>query len=377
MKWVNKIGLSIMGVFLMAMGLGANGFTDASVKMTYSMPEESAEHEGTWLQWPHRFTYGASHLEKLEPIWVAMTEALAAGERVHIIVYNQSERTRVKQLLTEEANVDMQQIDFHVFKTDDVWVRDNGPIFAYDAKGKLTLLNWGFNGWGNKTPYKHCAEIPKQISEELDLPLVDLKALVLEGGAIEMDGGATGLSTRSSVINKNRNSKLSEAKIDATIKKVYGLKKIIWLDGVVGEDITDFHIDGFARFLNSDTLITMNAEALSEWGLSDKDINTLLHSKNAAGKSYKKIELPLTQNQVILENGKDLGYPGSYLNFYVGNAVVLVPNYNDPMDAYANKIIQKLYPDREIVGIDIRELYQDGGMIHCVTQQQPVAHSAE
>lgn len=107
-------------------------------------------------------------------------------------------------------------------------------------------------------------------------------------------------------------------------------------------------------------------------GLSAKDINTLLTAKNASGETYKHVYLPLSRNKVALENGEQLDDKGSYVNYYIGNKVVLVPNYNDPNDSTANGIIQKLYPDRQVVGIDVRKLYKDGGMIHCVTQQQPI-----
>lgn len=105
----------------------------------------------------------------------------------------------------------------------------------------------------------------------------------------------------------------------------------------------------------------------------DKNIKTLMNAKNADGKPYQHVYLPISKNNVILDNGKDLGYKGSYINFYIGNTVVLVPNYNDPNDKIANDRIQKLYPDRKVIGIDVRELYKNGGMIHCVTQQQPVS----
>lgn len=156
------------------------------------------------------------------------------------------------------------------------------------------------------------------------------------------------------------------------MKEYLGATNFIWLDGVPGLDITDFHIDDFAKFYDQSTIITMKENDLEEWGVPNKDIQTLLKAKNALGKPYKYVNLPISKHNVILENGKDLGYKGSYVNFYIGNTVVLVPNYHDPNDKIANEIIQKLYPDREVIGIDVRELYKHGGMIHCVTQQQPV-----
>lgn len=338
----------------------------------YVFPFEDEEHEGTWLQWPHDYTYGKGFKDELDPIWIEMTRGLTSGENVHIIVYNKKEMNRVKNLLIEE-DVDMDKVDFYINPTDDVWVRDNGPVFIYDKDNNLMMADWGFNGWGKKTPYKKCLEIPKKLSKALNIPRIDIHEVVLEGGSVEFDGNGTCLSTRSAVINKNRNPNLTEQEIETYIKKYYGASNFIWLDGVVGQDITDFHIDGFAKFYNNSTIITMDQEDLSiEWGVSDKDINTLLEAKDINGDSYEYIYLPLSKNNVVLESGKKLGYKGSYVNFYIGNDVVLVPNYNDENDKKANAILQELYPNRKIVGIDVRELYQDGGMIHCVTQQQPI-----
>ncbi|GKS14916.1 agmatine deiminase [Paenibacillus chitinolyticus] len=337
----------------------------------YTMPDEKSKHEGTWLQWPHNFTYGKGHKENLEDIWIEMTSALSEGENVHIIAYDQYEEEYIHGLLYDEG-INMDKIDFYIVPTDDVWARDTAPIFVYDKDKNLKLMDWGFNGWGKKTPYKKDASIANKLSKQLDMERIDLNDVVLEGGAFELDGHGTFLSTRSAVTNKNRNPKLSEAEIEEVMEENLGVTNFIWLDGVPGLDITDFHIDGFAKFHDKSTLITMKEEDLEEWGVSDKDINTLMNAKNAFDKPYQYAYLPITKNNVVLDNGKDLGYKGSYINYYIGNTVVLVPNYHDPNDKIANDTIQKLYPDRKVIGIDVRELYKDGGMIHCVTQQQPV-----
>lgn len=336
----------------------------------YTMPDESSKHEGTWLQWPHNFTYGKGHKEKLESIWIEMTSVLSEGENVHIIAYDRYEKEYIYDLLYEEG-INMDKIDFYIIPTDDVWARDTAPIFVYDKDNNLKLMDWGFNGWGKKTPYKKDAAIGNKLSKQLGMERINLNDVVLEGGAFELDGNGTFLSTRSAVTNKNRNPKLSEAEIEEVIEENLGATNFIWLDGVPGLDITDFHIDGFAKFHDKSTLITMKKEDLQEWGVSNKDIRTLMNAKNAYGKPYKFVYLPITKNNVVLNSGKKLGYRGSYINYYIGNNVVLVPNYHDPNDKIANAAIQKLYPDRKVIGIDVRELYKDGGMIHCVTQQQP------
>ncbi|MGG0726694.1 agmatine deiminase family protein [Bacillus paramycoides] len=337
----------------------------------YTMPDEKSKHEGTWLQWPHDYTYGQEYKKEVEPIWIEMVSALTEGEKVHIVAYDQEEKERINQLLTDEG-LNMEKIDFFIAPTDDVWARDSGPMFVYDNNKNLKILDPGFNGWGKKTPYKNDARIRENLSKQLGVERIDWHKFVLEGGAIELDGNGTALLTRSAVTNKNRNPKLSEAEIEKYISEL-GVTNFIWLDGVPNIDITDFHIDGFTKFHDKSTIITLAEDDLVEWGLSNKDIDTLMRAKNAAGGKYKYVYLPLSKNKVTLESGKTLDYKGSYVNYYIGNKVVLVPNYNDPNDKIANETIQKLYPDRKVVGIDVRELYKNGGMIHCITQQQPVS----
>jgi len=340
----------------------------------YVMPEETAEHEGTWLQWPHQYTYGTAYRNSLDNTWVAMTSALTSSEKVHIIAYNITERERIISLLNNEG-VQMANIDFYIHENDDVWVRDNGPMFVYGTNDELVILDWGFNGWGNDAPYSKCEVIPTLLSNDLTVPVADLNSMVLEGGAIEHDGNGTMVATRSSVTHSSRNPSLTESEIENSITTNMGISNFIWLNGVYGSELTDMHIDGFMKFANDTTIVTFNNSDLQYWELSSQDISTLLNAKNSDGVPYNFVKVPLTQNNVVTETGNQLGYKGSYCNYYIANTVVLVPNYNDPSDAISNSIIRELYPNRTVIGIDVRNLYKNGGMIHCVTQQQPVDKS--
>ena len=149
------------------------------------------------------------------------------------------------------------------------------------------------------------------------------------------------------------------------------MTNFIWLEGQVGLEITDQHIDGFARFGNSSTIVTMDEDDLLNFDVQPSDIDRLYAAKDKNGNNYTFLKVPLTRNNVVTTNGTNLGYKGSYINYYIANTKVLVPNYNDPNDEVANAIVQSLYPSRKVVGIDVRNLYANGGMIHCVTQQQP------
>ena len=179
------------------------------------------------------------------------------------------------------------------------------------------------------------------------------------------------MACRSSVLNSNRNPGMTQAQAEMIFTKYLRVTNFIWLDGQAGFELTDQHIDGFARFGNRTTIVTMKQSDLLNFDVKQSDIDKLLSAKNKSGTAYTFLKVPLTQNNVLTTNGINLGYKGSYVNYYIANNKVLVPNYNDPNDAVANGIIQTLYPARTVVGIDVRNLYENGGMVHCVTQQQP------
>ena len=336
------------------------------------LPAMEAPHEGTWLQWPHHYTYGTSYRSRLDATWVAMTRALVPGERVHIIAYNATEQARINTLLTN-AGVPLARVDYLIRQTDDTWVRDNGPIFVFDQSGALRITDWGFDGWGDDTPYAKDDSVPTSVAAARSLSRTDISNTVLEGGAIEVDGQGVLMSTRSAILDAKRNPGLTQAQLEARLTTHFGVRKFIWLDGAFGgaDDITDMHIDGFAVFAPERTLVTMSRADLAYWGLSTGDINTLYAATDVAGVAYRRVTLPLTKNDVVTTYGESVGFKGSYANFYVGNTTVLVPVYSDPNDAAALSLIQSCYPGRTVTGIDCRNLYINGGMVHCVTQQQP------
>jgi agmatine deiminase len=338
-----------------------------------NLPGEDTPHEGTWLQWPHQYTYGFVYRNRLDATWVDMTRALVTSEMVHIIAYNSSQRTRITNLLTA-AGIPLTNVDFLLRKTDDCWVRDNGPVFVHDPTGQLKITDWGFNGWGRVYPYAKDNTVPAGVAGYLGLSRVDLNGTVLEGGAIEVDGNGVLMATRSSILEPDRNPGLAQSQLETILTTNLGVTKFIWLNGKEGGnlDVTDMHIDGFAKFGPSGTLVSMSRADLLYWGLSLADADTLYDATDISGTAYSLVQLPLTLNNVVTKYGQHLGFKGSYVNYYVGNTVVLLPTYNDPNDNQAASLLQALYPGRTVVGIDVRNLYLNGGMVHCVTQQQPM-----
>lgn len=349
------------------------------IEILYTMPEESEPHEGTWLQWPHHFQYGTAYRNSLDPTWVAMTQALVTSEKVHIIAYNQSEKDRITSLLNT-AGVSLANVDFKIYPTDDVWARDNGPIYVRDKSGNLVIQDWGFNGWGEKTDdqsgqpiqFANCNTIPSKIGTDQGRTVIDINSIMInEGGSVEIDGHGTLMACKSSILNSNRNPGMTQEEAEAIFTKYLGATNFIWLNGQAGLELTDQHIDGFARFGNATTIVTMEESDLLGFDVMQSDIDRLYTAKNKNGVAYTFLKIPLTQNNVVKTDGTDLGYKGSYVNYYIANNKVLVPNYNDPNDTVANGIIQTLYPTKTVIGIDVRNLYENGGMVHCVTQQQP------
>lgn len=345
----------------------------------YTMPEESEPHEGTWLQWPHHYQYGVEYRNELDPTWIAMTGALVTGEKVHIIAYDETEESRIIALLNN-AQIALDNVDFYLFPTDDVWVRDNGPIYTRDLAGNLVIQNWGFNGWGEKVDeasglpieFENCNAIPGQIGQNQGIKVIDLNNTIInEGGSVVIDGNGTLMACKSSILNSNRNPGMTVTEAEEIFTTYLGVTHFIWLEGQAGLELTDQHIDGFAVFGNATTIVTMSPNDLLEYDVLQRDIDQLYSSTNKNGEAYTFLQVPLTQNTVKKTDGTDLGYRGSYINYYIANDKVLVPNYQDPNDAVANEIIQTLYPTRTVVGIDVRNLYENGGMVHCVTQQQP------
>ena len=340
-------------------------------EILYTFPEESELHEGTWLQWPHQYQYGIQFRNRMDPTWIELTRELRTSENVHIVAYDTTERDRIIGLLNN-ANIDLTNVDFYIYPNDDFWIRDNGPIYVRDNDGKLVIQDWGFNGWGNKAAYDNCDAIPTRIGQSQGRQVVDLNSIMInEGGSVELDGHGSLMACKSSILNSNRNPEMTQAQAEQIFKKYLGVTNFIWLDGQAGLEVTDQHIDGFARFGNANTIVTMNNNDLLNYDVLQSDIDKLYAAKNKNGTAYNFLILPLTQNDVLTTYGQNLGYKGSYCNYYIANTKVIVPTYNDPNDAVAIQALQTLYPNRTVVGIDFRDAYANGGMTHCVTQQQP------
>ena len=350
----------------------------------YYMPAEWEIHEGTWLQWPHDDTLPGEQI-RLESLWLAMTAVLHEHECVHIVVTDER-RCEHLQRQVRYYGWDENSIDIHIIPTDDVWARDNGPIFLVNNGGELAVTAWNFNGWGERYPFGKDRLVPAAVADTLSIPLFTAP-ITLEGGAIEVNGKGTMIATRSSIINPNRNPDKSEQEIEVTIKEYLGVEHIIWLSGAsrefcdaVGSD-TDLHIDGYARFTGESTVLYnwTDDESNLFYPVLEQQMDELRNATTETGKTLTLIPLPKPKNATYSTLNTSTRSPfettpslAGYANFYIANDIVLVPVYGDINDARAKSIIAEHFPGREIIGLPAQVLAELGGMMHCVTQQQPL-----
>ena len=338
------------------------------------MPAEWERHEATWLVWPaNKITWPGRHLKIVESIYLDMMKALLPGEKVHLLVPDERcGRTVLKRLESKKAGTT--NLVLHPAKTVDTWIRDYGPIFVKGRDGKLAFTKWIFNAWGGK--YKDLARdnaVVDRIRYLKNYSRTDIP-MVLEGGSIDVNGRGICLTTEQCLLNSNRNPKLSKKNIEDRIKKNLGIKKIIWLkEGIEGDD-TDGHVDDITRFVAPGTILTAVEDDASDKNheILKENLEILKQSRDLAGKKFKIEQLPMPGRVEVTEGHSASGrLPASYANFYIGNAVVLLPVYSHKNDKLSVSTLKKLFPKRKIVPIECTSLVFGLGSIHCVTQQQP------
>ncbi|WP_254908802.1 agmatine deiminase family protein [Leucobacter sp. 7(1)] len=255
---------------------------------------------------------------------------------------------------------------------DDLWARDTVPVFIENADG-VAGVDFNFNGWGDKQLHTRDGAVASEVLQELRIPRINT-SLVAEGGSFETDGEGTLLVTRSSIVNPNRNPGLSEAQIDAELRQLLALDRVIWFDGVVGEDITDAHVDSLARFAAPGVILldVPGPDSPEDvWSRSSAQAREVLEREtDARGRGFEIVELPQPDFGRIRGTGDD--FLASYVNYFVGNEVLLVPEFGDRRaDRRARDILAEHYPSRDIVPLRIDEIASGGGGIHCATHDVP------
>jgi agmatine deiminase len=360
----------------------------------YRMPAEWEPHEATWLSWPHKEESWPGAFEPVPEVFAQIAGLLAESELVRINVADEEMADGVRQLL-RRGGVNPDVVRFHLNPTNDAWVRDHGPIYVVrdDVRrtsksaeqeqrtlsggpgsppcGQRAIIDWEYNAWGNKyPPYDLDNAVPARIAAESGETRF-VPGIVMEGGSIDVNGRGTLLTTEACLLNTNRNPQLSKGEIEQYLKDFLGVRHILWLgDGIVGDD-TDGHIDDLSRFVSADTVVTVVEDDPQDanYELLQENLRRLQTMRDQDGNPLKVITLPMP-GPVYFDNQR---LPASYANFYIANRRVLVPVYNHKQDQTALDTLQRLFPDRLVLGIDCTPLVWGLGAIHCVTQQQPAA----
>ncbi len=339
-------------------------------ELGYYFPAEFANHEATWLSWPHKEASWPGKIHTIFPYYAEFIKELTTGEIVRINVADQAMKDFATGCL-EKAAVDLDRVEFYFHPTNDAWCRDHGPAFLVNpaAEQKKVVVDWGYNAWGNKyPPYDLDDVIPTLVGRQFGFPVYH-PGIVMEGGSVEFNGAGTLLTSKSCLLNPNRNPHLNQSQIEELLVNYYGIEQVLWVeDGIVGDD-TDGHIDDTARFVNEDTVL-----AVIEYNKTDENYTLLQNNLRELskmrllnGKQLTIAELPMP-DPVIWE---DQRLPASYANFYIANASVIVPTFRCKKDDLALQVIQDFFPDRKVVGIDSTEIIWGLGSFHCLSQQEP------
>ena len=331
------------------------------------MPAEWEPHAATWLSWPRREGISfPDSFDRVLPTLRALVEVLIESERVCINVCNGAHEAEAREVLW---GLQMEQISFHLVPTNEPWCRDHGPIFlTRNTEPKLAVVDWDYNAWGNKYPPFDLDEVvPARVADMLDIPAF-YPHMILEGGAIDVNGAGALLTTESCLLNKNRNPNLNREEIEQRLRAFLAVHEILWLgSGITGDD-TDGHIDDLARFVSERTVAAVVEEDRRDENYEPLQGNLArLREMKIGGRKLDILTLPMPKK--IVREG--LRLPASYANFYVANRCVLVPAFADSNDEAASSVLRQCFPDRLVIGIDSRELIWGLGTFHCLTQQQP------
>lgn len=332
-------------------------------RIGFRMPAEWSAHERCWMAWPCRRELWRGRIAAARRAYAAVARVIAAFEPVTMIA-RAEDAAEAAGLCGDGVTVDIAALD-------DSWMRDIGPTFLRDAGGRIAGVNWRFNAWGGK--YGDCAHdgaLAASLLDTLGIRRFDAP-FVLEGGAIHSDGEGTVLTTESVLLNPNRGMAATRAEAEALLARWLGAEKVIWLsDGLVNDE-TDGHVDNVACFSGPARVLALSApdRADPNHRRLAANLDILRQATDARGRRLDVVRLE--QPTVPDETGE----PGvaSYMNFYIANGAIVMPAFAEKTDAAAAATLRAVFPGREIVQVDARDIVRGGGGIHCITQQQPRA----
>ncbi len=336
----------------------------------YYFPAEFAQHDATWLSWPHKEASWPGKIHTIYPYYALFIKELAASEQVNINVNDAAMQTFATRCL-QDASVDMNRIQFFMHPTNDAWCRDHGPAFLINRNASIpkVVVDWNYNAWGGKyPPYDLDDVIPTHIARHYGIP-VYYPGIIMEGGSVEFNGKGTVMTSTPCLLNPNRNPDCTKEQIEQYLIHFYGVEQVLWVEeGIIGDD-TDGHIDDTVRFVNEDTVLAVVEENKKDenYKLLQKNLKQLSKMRLADGKQLNIVELLMPQ-EVIYE---DQRLPASYANFYITNTSVIVPTFRCKNDDRALQTISACFPGRKVTGIDSTEIIWGLGSFHCLSQQEP------
>jgi len=328
--------------------------THAPVDFGFSFPAEWEKHEATWLGWPHNTNDWPGKFEIIPWVYGEMVRKISEGEKIYLIVRNKSDENLALKIF-KNVCVDLRKIKFVTHPTNRGWTRDTGPIFIKN-KNETAIVHFHFNGWAKYTNWRKDTRVPetaaKLFGKKLFHAQANGKPFVIEGGGIELNGRGTLISTEECYLHPKiqvRNLGLGKKEIETALKNYLGVKNIFWLaKGPKGDD-THGHIDDICRFVNPKTLVLVREKNARDENYKPLEENweRIGDSRLEDGSKPEVIELPMPSP--LYFEGQRL--PASYANFYICNAAVIVPTFNDPNDRVALGILGELFRDRPVVGV--------------------------
>jgi agmatine deiminase len=344
----------------------------------FRMPAEWEPHEATWVAWPHRLSDWPGKFGPIPWAYAEIVRALVPGEIVRIIATTARHEAQARRILSRAA-VDLARVQFFRWPLDRGWTRDFGPLFVKaraGGRGRVAIARFHFSGWAKYPDHRRDDQVPERAARALKLPLRPVahrgRPVVLEGGSIDVNGRGTLVTTEECLLDpvvQVRNPGLSREDLEAVLAQALGATNVIWLGrGIAGDD-THGHVDDICRFVDPRRLVLCQEDDPADANYRPlQECRERLQDARVEDGSRPEV-VPLPMPRALLFSGMRL--PASYANFYIANAAVLVPTFNDPADRRALGLLAELFTDRPVVGIHALDLVWGLGTLHCLTQQQP------
>ncbi|MDO4547687.1 MAG: agmatine deiminase [Clostridia bacterium] len=351
----------------------------------FYMPGEFEPHEGCVMIWPWRPGSWPWNAAPARRAFTRVAKAIAKSETVYMLARACDEKS-AREALPPEVKI-------RVVESDDAWARDVTPTFVIDGKGGIRGVDWRFNAWGGEwdglyQDYENDDALAGRFLEIMGIERYDAHPFVMEGGAIHTDGEGTAIVVEACLLSPGRNPDMSREQIESKLKDYLGVERVIWLPHGIYGDETNEHVDNICAFVRP-------GEVVLAWAEDEKDpqrayseacLEVLKNTADAKGRRLRVTLLPVPQKPVTVEADEIAGMvfaPGeppreagerlaaSYVNFYIANRAVVVPQFGDANDLKALEILAGLFPEREVIPVQARDILLGGGNIHCITQQIP------